>query len=1077
MTENKYPRFIQTKPNGSDKYEGGSQKRLADAIAKHIINTDANKDKNACLARIIGLEGVWGSGKSNVIKRLEAETELKPNYYFFEYDAWGHQEDLQRRSLLEILTSKLIEDKILVGNTTLKIKGGGSKEVSWPEKLKYLLARKTETITEKYPRISSGMAAAALVAILTPVFVFIAYATKPQQTTWWSSLISIVISMLPILVAIFVWYRESKKDEKYKKLDYLLAIYNDKVENDICYETLSEDEPTVVEFKAWMQDISNFIGENGQNKLVLVFDNMDRLPADKVKQLWSSIHTFFSDGGFENIWVIIPFDEKHLACAFDGDDETKNKKLTKHFISKTFPIVYRVAPPVNTDHSKIFNDLYTEAFGNTQSESQEIINRIYRLVNPDSNIREIISFINQLVALKSIWEDEIDIKWMAIFALKKDAILEQPTTKILSGDYLGDISKVFSNNDTVQNNIAALVYGIDIEHAKQIPLTKYLEGCLNLEDGFDINMHSEHKQFFIILDQVVRRIDKANADKMIACLSKLDTDNENNKLVKIWSYLAEINKNKLLEKQELTESYKILIQNISKTEKEAVVNEVCSKLIRFKEFSGSSYYSSLKNLEDFLTKHELGNITIPVSDKQVSAEIFVDYVSEAKVDYGRFKLKTNSDKLDSYFTDLLPEKLSNIDVIQTLQEDTEYSFSKLLKGIESVIGNKEVTETNLESILAVYKILSPTRKLAKQIDISQATVLFSNFSTKSSQKEPPACYYDLIAMMIAVGTNVNIPINDKVISEVAGCIECYSSYGDLLTTCISVNIPLLNSVLKYMTQKQIGTSLSIEKILPEFNNIITRIGVSNAELLTNLSIWHTDAPESIHKDNIQTIIPSPTFFEHSVATKTKLTDYLNKTIVEALAEVDTNTLYKARTSFDSDYWYIVMSFLISTEFMKPLSNNINELGKLILKDVASGTQALPIDEPLKSVVEKLKPGTTKATIKDIKNGFCNNTIQITAEKFCFFHEWFEQEGDFKTELSGSIARTILKPLISNETCLKIILNKSNFYSEVINNAGDEASDLKAVIEKMLKEDTDTQLIAFAEKIGIKQEKPSDNEKE
>lgn len=50
----------------------------------------------------------------------------------------------------------------------------------------------------------------------------------------------------------------------------MLAIYQDKVEKDVCYETLSEDEPTVYEFKTWMQDISDFIKEKGQRKLVLV---------------------------------------------------------------------------------------------------------------------------------------------------------------------------------------------------------------------------------------------------------------------------------------------------------------------------------------------------------------------------------------------------------------------------------------------------------------------------------------------------------------------------------------------------------------------------------------------------------------------------------------------------------------------------------------------------------------------------------------------------------------------------------------------------------------------------------------
>ena len=160
QSKQQYPRFIQNKPCGIDKFDGGSQERLAKTIARHFCQNDS-LDEECTLPRIIGIEGIWGSGKSNVVKMLERE--LSDDYYFFEYDAWGHQEDLQRRSILELLTSKLIDDGILSGNATIKVKGGGTKTVSWSEKLKYLLARKTETVTEKYPLISNGMVAAFLV--------------------------------------------------------------------------------------------------------------------------------------------------------------------------------------------------------------------------------------------------------------------------------------------------------------------------------------------------------------------------------------------------------------------------------------------------------------------------------------------------------------------------------------------------------------------------------------------------------------------------------------------------------------------------------------------------------------------------------------------------------------------------------------------------------------------------------------------------------------------------------------------------------------------------------------------------
>lgn len=383
QSKQQYPRFIQNKPCGIDKFDGGSQERLAKTIARHFCQNDS-LDEECTLPRIIGIEGIWGSGKSNVVKMLERE--LSDDYYFFEYDAWGHQEDLQRRSILELLTSKLIDDGILSGNATIKVKGGGTKTVSWSEKLKYLLARKTETVTEKYPLISNGMVAAFLVAVLTPIFTFIAYAVKPTPTTWWFSLLSIIIAALPVLIALCVWKWAYSKDHKYG-WSYMLAIYQDKVEKDVCYETLSEDEPTVYEFKTWMQDISDFIKEKGQRKLVLVFDNMDRLPAEKVKELWSSIHTFFADSGFENVWAVIPFDETHLACAFGDETDEQTKQLTKYFINKTFPIVYRVAPPVITDYRSIFNKLFVEAFGETENEAKETINRIFRLVNPNANVR------------------------------------------------------------------------------------------------------------------------------------------------------------------------------------------------------------------------------------------------------------------------------------------------------------------------------------------------------------------------------------------------------------------------------------------------------------------------------------------------------------------------------------------------------------------------------------------------------------------------------------------------------------------------------------------------------------------
>ena len=74
------------------------------------------------MPRILGIEGSWGSGKSNVVNMIERELS-KEGYFTFTYDAWGHQEDLQRRSILETMATNLINNKVLQGDHKAYLQG------------------------------------------------------------------------------------------------------------------------------------------------------------------------------------------------------------------------------------------------------------------------------------------------------------------------------------------------------------------------------------------------------------------------------------------------------------------------------------------------------------------------------------------------------------------------------------------------------------------------------------------------------------------------------------------------------------------------------------------------------------------------------------------------------------------------------------------------------------------------------------------------------------------------------------------------------------------------------------------
>jgi hypothetical protein len=1060
-----YPHFISSKPHGKDMYEGKSQERLMKAIANHIHSTDKSMNKYQ-VPRIIGLEGTWGAGKSNVIKQLI--TELNDDYYIFEYDAWGHQEDLQRRSFLETLTTELIKKRILIGNISDSI----NNKVSWNEKLNNLLAKKVTSTHKSIPKFNKGALYTAIALSLTPISSFVAERLEAQCIIKNIALLSF-LAFSPIIVGILLWLILMRKNKDMRRIEYLLQISKDQISETTNYETINEDEPTVAKFKKWMQDISDFL--INRRKLIIVFDNMDRLPAEKVKELWSSIHTFFSEDGFDNIWTIIPFDEKHLSCAF-GENETEDKKkieLTKYFIEKTFPVVFRVAPPVITDSKKIFNDLFEDAFGNIEINNQHEINRIFRVEYPNATIRDMIVFINQLVSLKSEWDDDIGIFDMAIFALRREAILENPVKEILSGEYLGNnLSMIIKNDTRFQRNIAALVYGVSPEKAEQIPLSRYIENCLKEEAGYDINQYSSDVHFIVLLDDAIRNADVIQDDSIINVLSLLDTtkfDDNNKSMVKIlWNFIADKKMKIPIKKQEFDETFQKLLPAIDRSYQENIIRYFCDEVQYFEKFKGNEYYLSLNLLEEFLLKNKI-NIPIKLNNLEKSPEIFIDYAWEAEGNYLKYKLIVSPEALDNYFVSLMPEKLASTRLVILEYIDTQktYALKNFAVSIETAITNNQINEKNIGDALFAYKNVCHKKPLPIQLNDSQRQALWNSLSANKNIKG----YYDLAAMQISKGVNISNKLDNNELVAIAECMDYYSDYGKLLIYSLSVNIPSLNQILKYMTEHELGYTLSFDEILPQFSAIIGKINVPASVFLKQLNDWENNKG-NITKDNIQTLIPSGEFFKYSVETKNDLTDHINKTMVEAISSVDKDAFYQQRINTENDYWFIVIKYLIGTEFMPLLPENLTSFGVKILDAIASGEfTTLPAsDNVLQKIIDRLEKRKTAARIKDIRDKFCKGDYNITPQLFVYFESWFAEQGDLKGENADRVAHCIIQPVINDDKCLDLMLSKQDYYSEIIINADDDATELKEMIRLKLKETTDERLILFSEKIGVTSDK-------
>lgn len=1058
-----YPIYISNKPCGEDLADGKSQERLSNAISEYIISTDRNESSN--LPRIIGLEGGWGVGKSNVIQLLESK--LKDKYYFFEYDAWGHQEDLQRRSFLEEFTTKLVEDNILVGKTTISV-NGVDETVDWHKAKEYLLSRKSKVETSKIPKLNNSFVAMILTVILTTIAVSIANVEKIKENGW----LSLLITFVPLFLA-FVFLLLSKKRIKsfFKKKMWkelfsdMFVVYSGKIENELVLSAISEREPSVNDFRQWMCNISKYICDRNK-RIVIVYDNMDRLPSEKVKQLWSSIHTFFAEGSFNNIWTLIPFDKNHLSCAFDNKE--KQKELVNLFISKTFPIIYSVTPPVITDFEKIFDDYFVKAFGNTQDEYRYDINRIYRNTNNNATIRDIIGFINQLVTLKNIWRDEISLIYIAIFTLKRDEILDKPIEQLLSGKYLSKyICQIIADDEILKKNISALVYGVPCEIAVQIPMSKYLDDCFITDSKLDINKYIESKHFIPILDDKVHNnSDNILNDNIIHSLSKIDmsslSSDSKDKIIKIWDVLAKKKMKTELPQQSFNDIFKILL--LLSNNKTEIIKYLCVKIQHHQTFNGDNYYDALNDLSAFLKDNNIDiNLTEYLDEIKKEPKTFIDYVFKSKGHYLQYKMSTNPTNLSSYLVNSITENPANLYVIQYLVKDSKYGFEPVVKQIEKTIREDLfANESDFKYILDAYKVLSNQKPLYAKLSSSQQQKIWNTFVTRRDTPE----FLEIATLRIAQGSNIGDYISDDQIPYISEQIEFYDRYDTLMINNLSWDYPILSKILRNMTEERIGVNIDLTKILPRFSQIISSNDFSEVDFIEQLNSSGGNK-ESIDTKNITDIVCDPIFFKYSSMTKNELSDYLNRIIVELLSTIQYSGLYQ-QINNGNDYWTIVINSFIDTDFLKILPENLTNVGVSYINDIASGVQSIPTrDMLIYKIIDKIDKRKMPSHIQDIKDAYCNGKYSINSMTFSYFYPLFKKYGRLK-DSANRVVHRIIEPILDNSDCINILINDQDYYAEIINAAGEDATQFREMFNKKLKENiSDANLLSFAEKIGVK----------
>ena len=146
----------------------------------------------------------------------------------------------------------------------------------------------------------------------------------------------------------------------------------------------------------------------------------------------------------------------------------------------------------------------------------------------------------------------------------------------------------------------------DVEDARQIPLKKYIEGCINGEEDHDINQYAEtNKQFDTVLEEVIQCMDNALIDKIIHCLHKLTRKSD--VILRVWQRIAQLKLKRIHREAGVPLSNtKNWLLHLDTESQNHVIAQLYKKIVRFNDFNGGDYFKTLDAIDRFIAQNKLG---------------------------------------------------------------------------------------------------------------------------------------------------------------------------------------------------------------------------------------------------------------------------------------------------------------------------------------------------------------------------------------------------------------------------------------------------------------------------------------
>jgi len=398
-------------PATQDVFPGGSHDKVASAIHRHLLSDGPSK--------VVGLDGEFGSGKSSILSMLKAKlTAADSDFRVWFFDCEQNYQGSTKSNFIELFTDEVLKEVPHVSRAA--------------ETLKASRDRALGRLFEYNKRTTSRVSAWALALVASLFFAATSFrelfalsrsshaaitGTSPeaaaltntlQDPFWWLIGVHLLSFCSPMLIlgAAKLWHRKVRVGtQKWS----LLSLFKGSSDDHIQEKVEVGKEVTPLDLKKTLLEQLKVVEDK---RFVIILDNLDRLPKDNLRSVWSDLEIFIEVATqAANLTVIVPFCSNKVAEYLKADGDRRYD--ARDFIAKKFPVVFRSPPVITSGWKDGFRQLWNHSFpdsdGNVIEHCAQLLQRHSPMANNLVTPRLQKKFINDIATTALVVGEEISL--------------------------------------------------------------------------------------------------------------------------------------------------------------------------------------------------------------------------------------------------------------------------------------------------------------------------------------------------------------------------------------------------------------------------------------------------------------------------------------------------------------------------------------------------------------------------------------------------------------------------------------------------------------------------------------------